>query len=77
MMQSMRRWRGYCRSYATAGQWSMLDVVQVDSGHFFIAKFSSYIGVDLIRYAGLPVEALFVGADLNAGVVPLKSEVRR
>jgi SAM-dependent methyltransferase len=40
---------------------------------FLDRKFSTYIGVDLIRYPGLPVEALFVGADLNGGVVPLKS----
>jgi SAM-dependent methyltransferase len=40
---------------------------------FLHRKFSTYIGVDLIRYPDLPVETLFVGADLNAGVVPLKS----
>jgi SAM-dependent methyltransferase len=40
---------------------------------FLHRKFSTYIGVDLIRYPGLPVETLFVGANLDAGVVPLKS----
>ena len=41
---------------------------------FLDGKFSSYIGVDLVRYAHLPAETLFIQADLSAGVVPLRSE---
>ncbi len=41
------------------------------------ARFSSYIGVDLIHYSDLPKETLFVQADLNAGVVPIKSDSAR
>ena len=41
---------------------------------FLDPKFSSYIGVDLIHYDDLPGETLFVRAELDSGVVPLKSE---
>jgi SAM-dependent methyltransferase len=41
---------------------------------FLDGKFSSYIGVDLVHYAHLPAETLFVQADLSAGVVPLRSD---
>jgi 2-polyprenyl-3-methyl-5-hydroxy-6-metoxy-1,4-benzoquinol methylase len=38
---------------------------------FLGGRFQRYIGVDVVRYEGLPPDAEFVSADLSAGLVPL------
>ena len=53
-------------------------LVDVGCGHgnlFQAARglFGRYVGVDVVRHAGFPVDADFACFDLNAGAIPLPS----